>query len=649
MDPYQAGAGAAIQSHLALQGWCQTNDSASTGGLTVSAVTAPEHGTASIVGTSVQYSPTAGYFGPDTLTYTARATDGTTSSAVLNLMVTATMTLSGQVADGPLAGAAVTVDVGGRTFSTAADGSGAYSVAITSTAPTDLVTVSAAGAAAQAQVKLRSLLGDMGSITQLATTDGRLGADELASTNVTNLSTALAALVEEANAGQTPTTLAQIGALSIKVPPIRLLDVATAIALVADYHASLPGGVADTLALVAQPSTSAVLASFLAAQAQVGGNFVAAQQHVESAASLPTGAVPLPTGTAQTLVYFGGYKRSSVVPLQVRYAPDGTAQVLTTEGAGAATWAQAAGVLTVTLVQPFDSGTTTIYDPATSSLVKASMQTTSFQIRQLAGTPSSGIATVVRQGLWMVLEGPSLGKVIPFDATNTGAAPVAVMDPALAPAISTSDVPVGANWAGLIVGQGVSGVPDEDILSITGTGSATFSRVGAQATWTLANGVLEIACGGFEYDYQRLVAASATGEEEWFVTTRQSGKVLTAGVQMVAKASTNLKFSPSSSLNRQWLSGIGENVFFDLFADGTGSEVLGMPQVPPTTLALTWSLGADGTVDIVRTSGGSIVNEHRWTLVGQQSGSILVMEDLVAGGTDSWRLNVYADAGEASP
>jgi hypothetical protein len=57
----------------------------------------------------------------------------------------------------------------------------------------------------------------------------------------------------------------------------------------------------------------------------------------------------------------------------------------------------------------------------------------------------------------------------------------------------------------------------------------------------------------------------------------------------------------------------------------------------------------DGTVDIVHTSGGSVVNKHRWTLLGQQAGSILVMQDLIAGGTDGWRLNIYAGTGAASP
>lgn len=626
------------------------NDTVSSGALTVSAVTAPMHGSASIVGTSIQYIPTAGYFGPDTLTYTARASDGTTASAVLDLTVTAKVTLGASVFDGPLAGAAVSVAVGKQRFNATVDGNGAYSVDITSSAPTDVVVVSAVGTGAQSQVKLRSLLGEMASLAKLVASNGGLGADQLASANVTNVSTALAALVEEANAGQTPATLAQLGALSASVSPQSLLDLATAIKLVSDYGVSLPAGVSDTAALVAQPSTSSVLASFLASQeGSASGNFTAARQLISAGSSLPTGAVALPKTAAQTLVYFVGHKKSSGLTLQVTYDPDGTAQVLGPDGASGATWVQAAGVLTLTLSQPFNSVTAAIYDPVTASYVTASQQTTGFQIRQLAGTPSGGIAMVRPLGQWTVLQGTSTGEVIPFSAANLGVMPAAVIDLAAAPALTSTELSVGANWAGLIVGQGASGLRDEDILSITGSGAATFVRVGGQAIWSLANGVLKIAYGGFEYDYQRLLAAAPTGEEQWLVTTRQNGSVTTAGVQMVAKASTDLKFSASSNLNRAWLSGIGENVYFDLYADGTGSQRVGLPQVPATTAPLTWSVGAGGTITIIRTRNGTVVNEHAWTLLGQQAGSILVMEDLVASGTDSWRLNIYADAGVASP
>ncbi|HEY8709706.1 MAG TPA: Ig-like domain-containing protein [Burkholderiaceae bacterium] len=626
------------------------NDTVSAGVLTVSAVTAPMHGSASIVGTSIQYIPTAGYFGPDSLTYTARASDGTTASAVLDLTVTAKVTLGASVFDGPLAGAAVSVAVGNRRFNATADGNGAYSVDITSAAPADVVVVSAVGTGAQSQVKLRSLLGEMASLVKLVTSNGSLGADQLASANVTNVSTALAALVEEANAGQTPATLAQLGALSVRMSPQSLLDLATAIKLVSDYGVSLPAGVSDTAALVAQPSTSSVLASFLASQeGSASGNFTAARQLISAGSSLPTGAVALPKAATQTLVYFAGHKKSSALTLKVSYAPDGTAQVLGPDGASGATWVQAAGVLTLTLAQPFNSVTAAIYDPVTASYVTASVQTTGFQILQLAGTPSGGIAMVRPLGQWTVLQGTSTGEVIPFSAANLGVMPVAVIDLAAAPALTSTELTVGANWAGLIVGQDASGLPEEDILSITGSSAATFVRMGGQATWSLANGVLKIAYGGFEYDYQRLLAAAPTGEEQWLVTTLQNGSVTTAGVQMVAKASTDLKFSASSNLNRAWLSGIGENIYFDLYADGTGSQKVGLPQVPATTSPLTWSVGTGGTITIIRTRNGTVVNEHTWTLVGQQAGSILVMEDLVASGTDSWRLNIYADGGAASP
>lgn len=56
--------------------------------LAVSATTTPAHGTVTVVGTSVRYTPALNYFGPDQFNYTA--SDGTaTSTSVVNVTVTA--------------------------------------------------------------------------------------------------------------------------------------------------------------------------------------------------------------------------------------------------------------------------------------------------------------------------------------------------------------------------------------------------------------------------------------------------------------------------------------------------------------------------------------------------------------------------------
>lgn len=77
-----------------------------TGGIpaSVAVAAAPAHGTATASGTSISYTPTAGYAGPDTFTYTATNNAGTSAPATVNLTVsnptitvTATGTLSAQV------------------------------------------------------------------------------------------------------------------------------------------------------------------------------------------------------------------------------------------------------------------------------------------------------------------------------------------------------------------------------------------------------------------------------------------------------------------------------------------------------------------------------------------------------------------------
>src|SRR3546814_2162157 len=49
--------------------------------------TAPAHGTASVAGDVVAYTPAAGYFGADSFTYTATGPGGTSAPATVSLTV----------------------------------------------------------------------------------------------------------------------------------------------------------------------------------------------------------------------------------------------------------------------------------------------------------------------------------------------------------------------------------------------------------------------------------------------------------------------------------------------------------------------------------------------------------------------------------
>ncbi|MCX7218409.1 MAG: Ig-like domain-containing protein, partial [Burkholderiales bacterium] len=71
------------------------NDSASRGSLTLSAVGAPAHGIAKLLGNAIEYTPNAGYFGPDTLSYTAQGEGGVQASSSVNIKVSADLKISG--------------------------------------------------------------------------------------------------------------------------------------------------------------------------------------------------------------------------------------------------------------------------------------------------------------------------------------------------------------------------------------------------------------------------------------------------------------------------------------------------------------------------------------------------------------------------
>ena len=64
------------------------NDTGGTQPLSISAVTSPAHGTATISGNAILYTPTAGYSGPDSFGYTVRDATGQTASTTVSVTVT---------------------------------------------------------------------------------------------------------------------------------------------------------------------------------------------------------------------------------------------------------------------------------------------------------------------------------------------------------------------------------------------------------------------------------------------------------------------------------------------------------------------------------------------------------------------------------
>ncbi|WP_028081753.1 hypothetical protein [Solimonas soli] len=219
---------------------------------------------------------------------------------------TVKLRLTGRVTDEPVANADVSVHVGARTFTATADADGDYSVDVE--VPEDeadgFVSVDARGTGAQSFVEFTSLLGDLGTLAGQAGDDGTLTPDENFATQVTNVSTAEAALLRQANGGQPITSAAVLQSLGSAINGQDVLDLATAIKLAVDAAASypLPEGYASTLDLV--NDAEAAQAFVAAAHDQDPAAFAETQTAISSDSSLnqplSSGAVPA-TLTAATL------------------------------------------------------------------------------------------------------------------------------------------------------------------------------------------------------------------------------------------------------------------------------------------------------------------------------------------------------------
>ncbi|NGY05111.1 hypothetical protein [Solimonas terrae] len=166
---------------------------------------------------------------------------------------TVKLKLKGAVTDAPVANAVVTVHVGDQSFAATADANGTYEadVEVDESQTGAFVSIDAKGTDGQEFVEFSSLLGSLATLASQAGGDGVLTPDENFATQVTNVSTAEAALLVRANGGNPVSSEAALKALGAAVNGQAVLDLATAIKLAVDSAAEhpLPSGFSSTLAL----------------------------------------------------------------------------------------------------------------------------------------------------------------------------------------------------------------------------------------------------------------------------------------------------------------------------------------------------------------------------------------------------------------
>ena len=167
------------------------------------------------------------------------------------------LTLSGSVTDEPIANAQVSAHIGDESFNATADAQGVYAldIEIDEADKDKFITLTAKGVGEQSFVEFTSLAGSFQALAAQAGSDGTLSSSENFATQITNVSTAQAVFMQEANGGPITsdavlqTVLAQVNAQDV-------LDLAAAIKLAVDDAANnpLPDGATSILALASEPA-----------------------------------------------------------------------------------------------------------------------------------------------------------------------------------------------------------------------------------------------------------------------------------------------------------------------------------------------------------------------------------------------------------
>ena len=174
--------------------------------LTISTISSnPENGTAVIAdnGSTIEYTPNAGYLGLDGLAYTI--SDGSLEGeASVVLTVNQRITLSGNVTDSLAGGSQVIVTVGNDTFEATTNDEGAYTVEVSTLSLDEMVSLRAYGSVTNNQefIELVSIAEDFSGLVAADDGDNILTASELHALNITQLSTALFLMAKDLNTDQ---------------------------------------------------------------------------------------------------------------------------------------------------------------------------------------------------------------------------------------------------------------------------------------------------------------------------------------------------------------------------------------------------------------------------------------------------------------
>lgn len=542
------------------------NDTVTNGGtLALIGAGTPAHGTATVSGTNIIYTPTPGYFGKDTFTYTMGAGLATTSGQV-SVTVTAGMTLAGKVVDAP-ANASVTVMVGTAVTTATTDASGNFSAPVTLDTPESMISITAQGTGAQSYVKLISLVGDSQLAVNATGTATTVTPAMLPGLKVGNLSTALYAHATRKNGGVVPATQKALDDAAANVGASELMQMAAVIRSItgnpgAAPRRALPSGAADVLALVSNAALYVPYVKLIPQESlftEMGAMYSDA-----NLTSVPAIAV----AATQTLSLYGNETCCVAAATEVVLNPNGTGSMLKDQQRIAVTWARDANALVLTLVTPLVRTELTDAGTVPPSQIEVQTRTTAFVLRQATGSADHGFAVMTQTG---TIHYPGGQRA---DAN-----------------FASSSLLAFSEWARLaaatdVSGSTLGGIPDvinpqsvgvrQLILALAADGSATSAQLpGVAASWALQSGKLVLNFGAGRVQTMARLAVAANGEERW-LGRASAGADYALHEFTVVRVQPGLSFTDASAANR-WrsrpvLSEISVALFVNLLANHTGTD-----------------------------------------------------------------------------
>ena len=625
------------------------NDTIQNGTATIAIKTAPLNGTATVTGTTISYTPTAGYFGTDTLRYSLTVGDRTVEAGV-QMTVSAVLTLSGTVRDNPLPGATVTATVGSAVITpVTADASGNYTMTLRVADPAAFISLKAKGAGAQSAVVLSSLVGEAGeAAAAAAASTGVVNATALPSANVTHVSTAIAVLAQQ-SLGKTIGSAADLKAAQGSFTASQTIEMATAIKLVADSGIALPPGMTDTLALV---SNASAFKNFVVTQITTNtAAYNAVLQNVLGDAALAV-APQIPSASNpvdKVLLLVQGEGASARSATRLTLKANGSA-IVESDAVRSAKWTASGTEISVTYDIPaVGEGYSSI--DAQGNQWRIQVTRSSFVVRQLGGSNSGSPASVKAVSSSKFLEGPLSGTAI--NETNDWDAQTLIGNPA---ALVAADVMAGTRWAGVLAYNFSplnASYVDQDVAKIIDATTITFERAAKTGTYRLVEGKLEITIEGAVFTYSRLFNGPR-GEQRWLVVKSVNGVVQWVYEPAVVKAQATSVFTVAG-LTQPWESYINVGSASGKFIIDLGSAGAGLgisldasgKQIGTATSGL-WALNSDGAMTLkryrcdIKVAGCLPWHQRTWTLLATAEKRIYVMERLkINDNYDQYRVNVY--------